>query len=138
MYNVYDIRENKRTNNFFGYELIVDGERGYENYPGRWDPAEAKRHYMRGIPWDAPLKDAHTYTIELNGQYYALAADMFLTTVYAIGPDRQNGKENACYYIGSVQERNDAIRSVCIPHDAKTTFRIARDNGIYTGMLYNK
>lgn len=135
-FTVYNVHENMNTKNFFGYELIVDGERGRECYPGKWDPAEAKRHYMRGVPWSEPLEDAHTYIINLSGKYYALAADTFLTTIYAIGPDRR-GLNDVEYYTGSVKDRNAAIRSVCIPHDYKTARRIAEENGIYTGQLYS-
>ena len=141
MYTIYNIRENKQTHNFSGYELIVDGERGFDSFPGRWDPSEAKRHYMRGVPWDQPLRDSHTYTINLDGAYYALAADTFFTTVYAIGPDRQPDKLNTAYLptvTGSNDARNDAIRSVCLPHTYQDALRIARDHGIYTGCLYTK
>ena len=140
LYNVYNVHENKRTNNFSGYEIIVDGELGRDSYPGRWDPAEARRHYMRGVPWSVPLHDCHTYIINLNGAFYALAADTFMTTIYAIGPDRQEGKTNVEYLpriTGTNDARNNAIRSVCLPHDYRTALNIAKSNGIYTGQLYS-
>lgn len=135
-YNVYDVHENRNTKSFFGYELVVDGERGRDTFPGKWDLAEAKRHYMQGLPWSEPLKNAHTYIIHLSGNFYALAADTFMTTVYAIGPDRR-GLNDAEYFTGSIKERNAAIRSVCMPHDYKTARRIAEENGIYSGQLYS-
>ena len=135
-YTVYDVHENRNTQNFFGYELIVDGDRGRDCFPGKWDLGEAKRHYMQGLPWSVPLKNAPTYIINLSGSYYALAADTFMTTVYAIGPDVR-GLSDAAYFTGSVTDRNNAIRSVCIPHDYKTARRIAEENGIYRGQLYS-
>ena len=138
LWNVYDIRENKCTNNFNGYELIIDGERGFDTFPGKWDLSEAKQHYMQGLPWYEPLKNIHTCIINLDGSYYALGHDLFMTTIYAIGPDRKEGKQNTIYYINSEgrrDDRNAAIRSVCIPHDWKTAYDIARAGGIYDGQL---
>lgn len=137
-WNVYDVRENKRTSNFFGHEIVVDGERGFETYPGKWDLGEAKRHYMDGIPWSVPLRNVHTCTIEIDGQFYALGHDTFMTTIYALGPDRCHGwKPDVIYYIGKGNEaRNEAIKAVCLPHDCETAHRIASENGIYGGMLY--
>jgi len=143
MYNIYDVRENKRTHNFFGHEIVIDGERGFETYPGKWDISEAKRHYMDGIPWNVPPKNVHTCTVRIDGQYYALGHDLFMTTIYAVGPDRlrnyEDGKPNAIYYIGrGMEARNEAIKAVCRPHDAITASAIARNNGIYGGVLYEK
>ena len=143
MYNIYDVRENKRTHNFFGHEIVIDGERGVDTYPGKWDYGEAKRHYMDGVPWDVPLKNVHTCTVCIDGQYYALGHDTFMTTIYALGPDRirnyEEEKPNAIYYIGKgMDARNDAIKAVCRPHDALTAGAIARNNGIYDGVLYEK
>lgn len=141
MFNIYDVRENKRTVNFGGYEIIVDGENGVENYPGKWDLSECKRHYMQGVPWHEPLKDIHTCIIKLDGMFYAIGHDLFMTTIYAIGPDRQPGKENTVYFChGDSPDRsgrNNAVRSVCIPHDYKTAVNIARSHGIYDGQLYS-
>lgn len=139
-WNVYDVRENKRTNNFFGHEIVIDGERGIETYPGKWDYGEAKRHYMYGVPWDVPLKNIHTCTVTIDGQCYAIGHDTFMTTVYALGPDRlHEGKPDAVYYIGhGMEARNEAIKAVCIPHDAKTASDIAKNYGIYGGVLYEK
>lgn len=142
-WNIYDVRENKRTNNFFGHEIVIDGERGFDTYPGKWDLSEAKRHYMDGIPWDVPLKNVHTCTVTIDGQCYALGHDTFMTTIYALGPDRlrnyEDGKPNAIYYIGrGMEARNEAIKAVCRPHDAITASAIARNNGIYGGVLYEK
>lgn len=143
MWNIYDIHENKRTNNFNGHEIVIDGERGYETYPGKWDLGEAKRHYMHGVPWNTPLKDVHTCTVTIDGQCYALGHDTFMTTIYALGPDRiRNYEENkpvAIYYTGrGMEARNEAIKAVCRPHDPATASAIARNNGIYGGVLYEK
>lgn len=140
MYNIYDVRENKRTHNFFGHEIVIDGERGFDTYPGKWDISEAKRHYMHGVRWDVPLKDVHTCTVCIDGQYYALGHDLFMTTIYALGPDRLHGdKPNAIYYVGrGMEARNEAIKTVCLPHDALTAGAIARNSGIYDGVLYEK
>lgn len=140
MYNIYDVRENKRTENFFGHEIVIDGERGTDTYPGKWDLSEAKRHYMDGVRWDVPLKNVHTCTVRIDGQYYALGHDTFMTTIYALGPDRLcSDKSNAIYYIGrGMEARNEAIKAVCRPHDAITASVIARNNGIYDGVLYEK
>jgi len=140
MYNIYDVRENKRTENFFGHEIVIDGERGIDTYPGKWDISEAKRHYMDGVRWDVPLKNVHTCTVQIDGQYYALGHDTFMTTIYALGPDRLCGdKPNAIYYIGrGMEARNEAIKAVCRPHDYLTASAIARNSGIYDGQLYEK
>ena len=143
MYNIYDVRENKNTHNFGGHEIVIDGERGFETYPGRWDISEAKRHYMCGVPWDRPLeKETHTCTICIDGKYYALGHDTFMTTIYAIGSDRidpkHNGMPNAVYFSGGIEERNNAIKAVCLPHCSATAHVIAHSFGIFDGQLYEK
>ena len=133
LYNVYDVRENRNTKNFFGYEIIVDGERGLDSFPGRWDLSDARRHYACGLPWSVPRPDMHTFIIRLSDRFYAFAADCLMTTVYAIGPDRSDKKGNVVYFTGCVQERNAAILSVAVPHTWTDAYKIARSYGIYSG-----
>lgn len=142
-FNIYDVRENKDTRNFYGHEIVIDGERGREVYPGKWDTSEAKRHYMDGVPWYVPLQNVHTCTVRIDGKYYALGHDLFMTTIYAIGEDRLRnsveGKPIVTYYIGRGNEaRNEAIKAVCRPHDYLTASAIARNSGIYDGQLYER
>lgn len=136
-YNIYDVRMNKNTHNFNGEEIVIDGEIGYMTFPGKWDIGEAKRHYFNGLPWNVPLKNPATYIINLSGKYYALAADTFMSTIYAIGQDVQEGKENAVFYTGDVCKRNEAIKQVAIPHDWKTAREMAEECGHYVGQLYS-
>lgn len=135
-YNIYDVHETHATRSFGGHAIVVDGERGRDTYPGRWAHCDARRHYGAGIPWHEPTPDVHTYVVALDGHYYALGADTLMTTVYALGSDRKPDTVNACYFTGSVAERNDAIRSVCAPHSWHDAIRLARSFGNYVGQLY--
>lgn len=145
-FNVYDVHENKNTFNFGGYEITVDGENGRASFPGRWDPAEARAHYAQGIPWFKPLKSCRTYIVNIDGKYYPFACDTFMTTFYAIGPDRQEGKNNVHYTAfcpgqmiqpDPIHARNLDIMQVSCPHDYKTAVNIARSAGNYSGQLCN-
>lgn len=139
MYNIYNVTENKNTHNFYGHEIVIDGERGRECFPGKWDISEAKRHYRCGVPWDRPLLgEVHTCIISLDGKYYALGHDLFMTTIYAIGQDRIQGDHpKAVYFTGGIKERNEAIKTVCLPHDYCTAYAISKNEGIYGGQLYS-
>lgn len=143
MYTIYKAYENRDTHRFNGYELLILGSAGLKPFPGRWDVSEAKRHYVCGVPWDRPLeKETHTCIVNLDGKYYALGHDLFMTTIYAIGSDRihpdRAGKPLAVYFEGGIEERNKAIREACIPHDHSTAVAVAKNSGIYDGELYNK
>ena len=135
-YTIYDLHENRDTRSFGGHETVIDGERGRDTFPGAWWHEDARDHYRAGLPWSEPLPDAPTYIIALDGHYYALATDTLLTTVYAVGPDRKPDAVNAQYFTGSVAERNDAIRAVCVPHTWKEAYLLAKKHGNYVGQLY--
>ena len=47
-YSVYDVRLNCNTANFGGREWVVDGEYGFQTYPGDWPKEKAVESYRRG------------------------------------------------------------------------------------------
>ncbi|MBP5411198.1 MAG: hypothetical protein J6Y26_04715 [Lachnospiraceae bacterium] len=135
-YTIYDLHETHNTASFYGHAIVIDGERGRDTFPGKWAHCDAREYYRSGRAWYELAPGRHTYIIALDGQYYALAADTLVTTIYALGPDRKPDSINAQYFTGSVAERNDAIRSICSPHTWRDAINIARSSGSYVGQLY--
>lgn len=134
--NIYDLRLNGNTHNFGGLEWIVDGEIGRMNYPGTWAECTVRAYYHRGLAYDKPAPNLHTFTINLDGKFYAIAMDLFATTIWAIGPDVQKGKENVITGIRNVAERDEAIKKVALPKNSwKEAFMTAREYGLYSGQL---
>lgn len=74
-----------------------------------------------------------TYTINLDGMYYAVGMDLFAETVFAL--DRSGSVSG----FRTMQERNDAIRSVCTGYkEFYPALHVAVISGQYIGMLYTK
>lgn len=133
---IYDIHLNGDTMNFGGLEWIVDGSIGRMNYPGTWAECTVRAYYRRGLPYDKPADNLHTYTVTLFGKSYAIAMDLFATTVWAIGEDVRTGKENVITGIKNIAERNKAIMRVATPKEWAEAYAQARENGLYSGQLY--
>lgn len=75
-----------------------------------------------------------TFTILLNGLYYALGMDLLGEHVYALEAPNHIAK-----VIGGVDARNRAIRSVCYGYTKFTdALHLAQRSGDYIGMLYTE
>ena len=76
----------------------------------------------------------NTYTILLDGLFYALGMDLFCENVYAL----ETPSQIAPIPKGTgIKGRNDAIRTVCHGYrNSKDAFHIAKRCGNYVGMLY--
>ena len=74
----------------------------------------------------------NTYTVEIDGLFYALGAGLFMDKIYslessAIAPVLGSGCKG----------RNAAIRSVCHGYEnSRDAFRLARRSGNYVGHLW--
>lgn len=133
--NIYNMRLNGDTMNFGGLEWVVDGEIGRMNYPGCWAECTVRAYYRRGLSYNEYCPTLHTYTVVLDGKYYAISMDLFATTVFGIGEDTGKAVTN----IRTIDERNDAIKNIATPYaDWESAYRIAKSEGLYSGQLYDK
>jgi len=132
--NIYDIHLNSNTYNFGGLEWVVDGDMGRMVYPGTWAECTARAYYRKGCPYNKPAPDLRTYIIMLDGLFYAIAMDLFATTVWSLQ------REGAVVTnIKTVEDRNAAIREVAQGfHNWKSAHDLACESGMYCGQLYEK
>lgn len=78
--------------------------------------------------------DLHTYTVQLDGLYYALGADLFMEHVYSL----ESSDVAPVLRTGDCRGRNDAIRSICRGYTCSAdAVRLAARSGIYVGQLYS-
>ena len=75
------------------------------------------------------MKD-HTFIICLQGQFHALAADLFMETI----TDPETGASRSG--IRTVADRNAAILAITRPHSWREALSLARSAGVYIGQLY--
>ena len=79
-------------------------------------------------------RDLNTYTVQLDGLYYALGADLFIEHVYSL----ESSDVAPVFRTGDCRGRNEAIRSVCRGYTSSAdAFRLASRSGNYVGQLYS-
>ena len=72
-----------------------------------------------------------TYTICLDGRFYACGMDLLCSVVYSLETREQIDN------IRTVTDRNAAIMALCSPLACRDAIKLARRSGNYSGQLYS-
>ena len=75
----------------------------------------------------------NTYTVEIDGLFYALGAGLFMDRIYSL----ESSAIAPVPHDSGCKGRNAAIRSVCHGYEnSRDAFRLARRSGNYIGQLW--